>query len=155
MHRAALTLASGPCTIIGLSFGADRNAMRWCRSIPGFVRVLIALFLVAQFSGVVSSPRASTPAPADAAAIHHQHAHDHGSATASHDHGGPSGAAHHHGGDPADTCCALHAYFAGILPPVIAIASGDVVGEELAAGRDDFGLGVPPGRLDRPPRPLR
>ncbi len=108
--------------------------------------MLVALFLVAQFAGVVSSPRADAqPIPSASHADHH-HAHHHGD----------QGGAHHHGdGSPADTCCALHAYFAGILPPVIAIETVTVVGERFAAGADDQRLGVPAGRLDRPPRPLR
>jgi hypothetical protein len=121
--------------------------MNWCRTIPGFVRVLVALFVVAQFSGVVSSPRAGAQPVAGASHIHHHHGHDHGDA----------GMPHHgdRGGDFADACCALHAYFAGVLPPAIAIDTASVVGEPLAVGPDDLGLGVPPGRLDRPPRPRR
>jgi len=120
--------------------------MNWCRTIPGFVRVLVALFLVAQFSGVVSSPRANAQTPAVASHLHHQHGHDHGDAAMPHDHGGAN---------LADSCCGLHAYLAGILPPVIAIETERVVGEPLAVGPDDLGLGVAPGRLDRPPRSLR
>jgi len=124
--------------------------MNWFRTIPGFVRLLVALFLVAQFAGVVSSPRANAqPTPnAHASHTHHQHAYDRGDQGKPHDHGD-------HGGNLADTCCALHAYFAGVLPPVIEIKTGSVVGETLAAGLDDLGRGVPSGRLDRPPRPLR
>jgi hypothetical protein len=111
------------------------------------------MFIVVQFSGVVSSPRSDAQLVPDAIAshTHHQHAADH-----THDHG--QGPAHHHdGGDNsnlADTCCALHAYFAGVLPPVIAIETTSLVGRRLAAGIDDRGFGVPPDRLDRPPRPL-
>lgn len=120
--------------------------MNWFRTIPGFVRLLVALFLVAQFAGVVSSPRANAQPIPNASQTDHHHAHHHG------DQGTP----HHHGdGNPADACCALHAYFAGVLPPVIAIETMAVVGERLAVGADDQRLGVPAGRLDRPPRPLR
>jgi hypothetical protein len=48
----------------------------------------------------------------------------------------------------------LHAYFAGVLPPAIVIETGIVIGESLAMSPDDRERGVPPGRLDRPPRPL-
>jgi len=119
--------------------------MNWFRTIPGFVRLLAAMFLVAQFAGVVSSPRANALPLANAAAAHGQHQHDR------YDHAG-----HHHGvsgQDVADTCCALHAYFAGVLPPAIAIETGIVIGESLAISPDDRERGVPPGRLDRPPRP--
>jgi len=123
--------------------------MNWLRTIPGFVRLLIALFWVAQLSGVVSSPRANAQTiPTAVAHTHHQHTYDKGDERKAHDHGD-------HGGNLADTCCALHAYFAGVLPPVAAIETVSVAGKRLAAGPDDPGLGVPSGRLDRPPRPLR
>jgi hypothetical protein len=55
--------------------------MSWFRAIKGFVRVLIALFVIAQFAGVVSSPLASAQAFAKAAASrvhdHHAQLHDH------------------------------------------------------------------------------
>jgi hypothetical protein len=127
------------------------RSMRRLWTIPGFVHVLVAMFIVAQFSGVVPSPRSNAqPVPDAIAHAHHQHAADH-----THDHG--QGPAHHHDGDNgnlADTCCALHAYFAGVLPPVIAIEATSIVGQRLAAGINDHGFGVPPDRLDRPPRPL-
>jgi len=119
------------------------------RTIPWFVRLLVGLFLVAQFAGVVSSPRASALPLPTAAAPHddHHHAQDHGDHGKPHDH-------HDHGGTLADTCCALHAYFAGVLPPVAAIETEGVVGEQLSVGPDHLALGIPRGRLDRPPRPL-
>ena len=123
--------------------------MNWFRTIRGFVRFLVALFVVAQFAGVVSSPRANAQPTANAAATHDHH--QHGSDYAD------TGKHHHHGdssGNLADTCCALHAYFAGVLPPAILIETGSVIGESLAVGPDDQRRGVPPGRLDRPPRPL-
>ena len=122
--------------------------MRRLRTIPGFVYLLVNLFMVAQLSGVVSSPRSNAPpefvvAHSDGQHSHHGHVHDHG-------------ATHHHdGANLADTCCALHAYFAGVLPPIIAIETGRVSGTRLAALIDDEGRGIAPGRLDRPPRPLR
>jgi hypothetical protein len=48
----------------------------------------------------------------------------------------------------------LHAYFGGVLPPVVAIETEGVVGEQLSVGPDNLALGIPRGRLDRPPRPL-
>jgi len=124
--------------------------MNWFRTIPGFVRLLVALFVVAQFAGVVSSPRANALPIANAAAAHdhHQYGHDHAGEGNVHHHGD-------HGGNLADTCCALHAYFAGVLPVPIAIDTGSAIGESLAVDRDDQDRGMPPGRLDRPPRPLR
>jgi len=124
--------------------------MNWFRTIPGFVRLLAAMFLVAQFAGVVSSPRANALPLANAAAAHTQHQHHY-------DHAGQNGARHHgdHSQDLADTCCALHAYFAGVLPPAVVIETGIVIGESLSVSPDDRQRGVPPGRLDRPPRPMR
>ena len=118
--------------------------MNWFRTIRGFVRLLVALFVVAQFAGVVSSPRAGAQPIPDAAAAHDHHAEEgnlpyHGD----------------HSGNLADTCCALHACFAGILPPAVAIETGSAIGESLAVYPDDRDRGMPPGRLDRPPRPLR
>ena len=120
--------------------------MKRLRSIPRFVRLLVGLFLLAQLAGVVSSPRANALPMPDAEHSHQHHGHHHDG----------SGAAHHHGdqGNLADTCCALHAYFAGVMPPAIAVKTATVVAERLAAGPDHQSRGVPPGRLDRPPRPL-
>jgi hypothetical protein len=124
--------------------------MHWFRTIRGFVRLLVALFVVAQFAGVVSSPRASAQPIPDAAAAHdhHQHGLDHAEEGNVPYHGD-------HSGNLADTCCALHAYFAGILPPAVVIETGTAIGESLAVYPDDRDRGMPPGRLDRPPRPLR
>src|SRR5260370_5249609 len=113
-----------------------KSQMNWFRTIPGLVRLLATLFLVAQFAGVVSSPRANAQPIAAAATSHAHHQHDHAD----------EGKVHHHGdhnGNLADTCCALHAYFAGVLPPVIAIETVSVAGQRLATGPDDLGPGVP------------
>jgi hypothetical protein len=72
---------------------------------------------------------------------------DHADRGKPHDH-------HHHSGSLADTCCGLHACFAGVLPPVATVDTGCVIGEQLYAAVDDLTLGVLGGRLDRPPRPL-
>src|SRR6266481_4962765 len=123
--------------------------MNWFRTIRGFVRLLVALFVVAQFAGVVSSPRASAQPIANAAAHNdHQHSHDHADEGKVPRHGD-------HSGNLADTCCALHAYFAGILPPTVVIETASAIGKSLAGAPDDQRRGMPPGRLDRPPRPLR
>jgi uncharacterized membrane protein len=127
------------------------------RTISWFTRLLVGLFLVAQFAGVVSAPRANALPMMAAAAqtgvshmdgveVHH-HAQGHNDQGGLHDH-------HDRSGNPADTCCALHACFAGVLPPVIAIAAETVVGEPLCVRPDDLAPGAPGGRLDRPPRPL-
>lgn len=108
--------------------------------------MLVALFVVAQFAGVVSSPRASAQPIANTVIGHDHHQHDH------------ERKSHHRGdgsGNLADSCCALHAYFTGVLPPAVGIETGSVIGQSLAVERDDRDRGIPPGRLDRPPRPLR
>ncbi len=135
-----------PAPIVGICF--VRSAMIWLRTIRPFVRLLVALFMVAQFAGVVSSPRANAQADA-LASLSHEHAH-HGSMGQTHEH-------HHrdHGGNPADACCALHAYFVGVISPVIGVLTDWTAGETLVAGLVDKEPGLPPGRLDRPPRPLR
>lgn len=123
--------------------------MQRLRTIPRFVRVLVVLFLVAQFAGVVSSPLASTEAYADAVAsrMHHQHIH-HAESSAAADHHADHNAGH------VDRCCALHVFFAGVLPAAIAAETKDVVGRQLTPGVIELGCGVEPGQLDRPPRPF-
>jgi hypothetical protein len=121
--------------------------MSWLRTIKDFVRVLVALFVIAQFAGVVASPLASAEAFAKAAASrvhdHHAHLHDHDGNTV-----------HHHGDGQVDRCCALHAFFAGILPPVIELPAAVTPGQRLVVNLADIAHGVAIGRLDRPPRPL-
>ncbi len=119
--------------------------MQWLRTITRFVRVLVALFVVAQFAGVVASPLAS--AHGTPLVFHVHHAHDHGD----------KGTFHHHGDQSkngADHCCALHAFFAGVLPPPIVVETMEVVSQRLTSEMTDLGPGVDPGQLDRPPRPL-
>jgi hypothetical protein len=117
------------------------------RTIPGFVRLLVGLFLAAQLAGVVSSPRANALPMGSAAAMQHlDEARDLGDYGKSH--------RHHDHGNPADKCCALHAYFAGVLPPVIAIEAEGLTGQRLSVDPDDLVLGVLSARLERPPRPL-
>jgi hypothetical protein len=134
--------------------------MKWLRTIPWFTRLLVGLFLAAQFAGMVSTPRANAlPAPAAAAfhagtshagappAAHHAHVQGYDG------HGVPC-AHHDRDGNPADTCCALHACFAGLLPPAVAVAVDTAGGEPLAARPDAAARDALAGRLDRPPRPL-
>jgi hypothetical protein len=132
--------------------------MKPLRTIPWFTRLLVGLFLVAQFAGMVSSPRANampvtsgasqTDAPhMRASQAHHHHAQGHSNHGMPCDHRDCSG-------NPADACCALHACCAGLLPPVAAIATETIAGEPLAAGPDYAALGARGGRLERPPRPL-
>jgi hypothetical protein len=74
-----------------------------------------------------------------------------------HHHGDGAGTADRHGDqhrDHADRCCALHAFFAGVLPAVIAVETVTTAGRPIVVGLADVGLGALPGRLDRPPRPF-
>jgi hypothetical protein len=124
--------------------------MNRLRTIRPFVRLLVALFMVAQFAGVVSSPPANAEATGGTlASLAHEHAH-HGNMGQTHEHHHPD-----HGGNPADACCALHAYFVGVISAVIGIVTDQRAGETLVASLVDQEPGLPPGRLDRPPRPLR
>jgi hypothetical protein len=91
-----------------------RSQMSWFRAIPGIVRLLVGLFLVAQFAGMMSSPRASAKPIAAASESHHQHGHDHGDAGKAHHHHGDNG------GNLADTCCGL----AREAPPLARPGSG-------------------------------
>jgi hypothetical protein len=124
------------------------------RTMPWFIRVLVGLFLAAQFSGVVSSPRASALpvalAAADAAGLH-----DHGQraqACAHHSKPQDHHQQHHRGGGLADMCCDLHACCAGALPSLPAVGRDCADGEPMAVSADDLTLGPVGGRLDRPPR---
>lgn len=108
--------------------------------------MLVVLFLAAQFAGVVSSPLASADALAKAAShAPRQHVHFRDF---------PSDADHQgdHGGDQVDHCCALHAFFAGVLPSVIAIETAPLTGQRLVADLGEGSVGVALGRLDRPPK---
>ena len=121
--------------------------MRYLRTIPHAVRVLVALFVVAQLSGVVSSPLASADMVAHAAMhAHHQQMH----------HEGDGGILDHHAhrSDQPDHCCALHTYFAGVLPVIAAVESAHIVAQRLAPKITDGAWGFEPARLDRPPRPF-
>jgi hypothetical protein len=123
--------------------------MRRLRTVKRSVSTLVALFLVAQVAGIVPSPLAQThavPIAASESAPHHHHADGH-----RHD-----GCAHSHAGtcsDRADYCCALHAFFAGILSPAAVVRHDNAAGQVLAPGVDDVVAGLDPDRLDRPPRP--
>lgn len=122
--------------------------MQRLRTIAGFVRLLIGLFLVAQFSGVVSSPLAEMPGFAIAAETH-QHNHlmpMHGALDMA-----PLA---HHGDQDGDNCCALHAFFAGILPGAIMVETLNAPRQRIVARLSDLGVGLDPGCLDRPPRPI-
>jgi hypothetical protein len=121
------------------------------------VRILVALFLAAQFAGVVASPLTQAhTASAEAIA---QAGHHHAGA----DHAGKHQAdSHRHDGcaypdactDDADYCCALHAFFVGILPPAAAVDNVVLTGETLHPAVTSVALGLHPSRLDRPPRSL-
>jgi hypothetical protein len=121
--------------------------MLWLRTIRRFVRVLAALFVVAQFAGVVPSPLASTQAGSGGATTHMHHHHADGVGAISHSHDSKS--VKHH----VDPCCGLHAFFTGVLPAVIVVDPVDLVHQQLSAGLTDVVVGIEPGRLDRPPRP--
>jgi hypothetical protein len=121
--------------------------MTWFRTIRGLARPLAVAFLLAQLAGVVPSPRVDAQLAASSPGSHGHH-HDR------YDHG--DGKVRHHDGDrgTVDHCCALHAFFAAVLPPAIVTDTVAVLGKPLTADADHRGVGVPPGRLDRPPRPL-
>jgi hypothetical protein len=136
---------------------AREALMQWFRTIPRFVRALAALFVLAQFAGVVSSPLAQART-ASGAISHVSHHHADGHRAGAHPADG-----HHHNAclhpdgsacpDHADYCCALHAFFAAILPPSAAIDNVILAGERLRPAVTDVALGLHPGRLERPPRP--
>jgi hypothetical protein len=123
--------------------------MKRLRTIRRFVHVLVGAFVIAQLAGVVSSPMASAETFATAAALHANDEHVH-------HHHGDRGAHHqdNQGADEADHCCALHAFFAGVLPPDVAVAIRAADSQRLMPHFVDIGVGIDPGQLERPPRPL-
>jgi hypothetical protein len=132
--------------------------MQWFRTKARATKLLVALFLVAQFAGVVPSPLWQAHAAAGAAVAHPSQHHSDGR------HAGGHQADYRHDAcahpdtgactDHADYCCALHAFFAGILPPAAAIENAVVAPEALRPAVSSAALGLHPGRLDRPPKPL-
>lgn len=123
--------------------------MPWFRSISGLARVLVLLFLTAQFAGVVASPLQSTQSFASAVEFHLQHHHmhvqEHGRSV-DQEHDGDGGGGH------IDHCCALHAFFTGVLPAVITVGTVDMLVQRLAPSIVESPGGIEPGRFDRPPR---
>src|SRR5262245_5474891 len=124
--------------------------MQWFRTKARAVRLLVVLFLVAQFAGVVASPLERAHAAAGTAIAHASHHQANG-----HDAGGHHAGSHRHDGcahpeagacDHADYCCALHAFFADILPPAAAIDHAAIAGETLRPAVTDAALGLHPGR---------
>jgi hypothetical protein len=135
---------------------AREALMQWFWTIPRFVRALVALFVLTQFAGVVSSPLAQARTASGAAIAHASHHQASGHDADGHRAGGHrhDGCAHPDAGPcDADYCCALHAFFAGILPPAAAIDNVVLASESLRPAVTDVALGLHPGRLDRPPRP--
>jgi hypothetical protein len=133
--------------------------MQWFRTIPCFVRALVALFVLAQFAGVISSPlaQARTASGAAISRVSHHRADGHHAAAHRADGHRHNGCRHPDGSacpDHADYCCALHAFFAGILSPAAAIDNAVGGGEALRPAVSDIAPGLHPGRPDRPPRPL-
>jgi hypothetical protein len=112
--------------------------MQWLRT--------TALFVVAQFAGVVPSPLA-TAASSSVGDAHKHHLNADGAGAISHSHD------NEHEKHRADPCCGLHAFFTGVLPALIVVDPVDPPHQRLSAGLDDVVVGVDPGRLDRPPRP--
>ena len=116
-----------------------------------FIRVLIGLFMLAQLAGVVSSPVVAAHAAAETV-IPFVHHHDHHARS-----GSVHGAAGEHGHQPpghADTCCALHAFFAGVLPSVAVVENLTPTGERMTGRLTEGSVGITPGGLDHPPKPL-
>jgi hypothetical protein len=133
--------------------------MQWFRTKARAIRLLVALFLVAQFAGVVPAPLSQAYATPRAAIVHTDHHHGGSHQAGNHHADGHrhDACAHPNAGactDHGNYCCALHAFFAGILPPAAAIDNTVIASETLRPGVTDVALGLHPGRLDRPPRPL-
>lgn len=147
-HEASssgLTIGPNRCKV---TFGEVASTlMQRLRSLSRFSRGLVILFLIAQFAGAAPSPVGDATAEVVAAGhtAHHRFV----------DTGQPGFHCYGHYCDAAaDHCCALHAYFAGVLPPPVALQPVEFTGQRLADMLGDIGLGFVPGPLDRPPRPM-
>lgn len=123
--------------------------MHWLRTIRGFVRILIAVFVVGQFAGVNSLSPANAETAADTAGwhLHHQHVQEAEHGTAGRHHGD-------HKGPLSEHCCALHAFFVGIVCPTVTVEAVGATGTRLALPADTAHRTDTASRLDRPPRPL-
>jgi hypothetical protein len=109
--------------------------------------------MVAQFAGVVPFREAFPSAPAGHTHEHAVHLDD----THTHKHASSGAAHHHHDGGanaPGDQCCALHSFFAAIVPVVLTPTFAGVLGPPLEARQPENMAGIGPGRIDRPPRTL-
>lgn len=124
--------------------------MNWLRKIHGFVRILVAAFVVAQFAGVNSSPLANAEAGRGAVAWHVPHQHLQGA-------GQGLSNLHHGDRDKApftEHCCALHAFCVGIPCPAVGVKALARAGTRIALASDPTHRPLTIGRLDRPPRRL-
>jgi hypothetical protein len=127
---------------------------------------LAAMFIIAQFAGIVPRSAVAKPAAAAAAVAHPgKHAHEcglHSAGSKLADHTPrddtppdqrPDHRPDHAHGNIADQCCALH-LLAGVVPLVITATPADLASSALALRPTDrsAGLGTPPPY--RPPRSL-
>src|SRR6185503_6179051 len=123
--------------------------MQWFRTIRPFSPVFVGLFLLAQLAGSV--PFAPADAATHAVMAHHDHHHHH-----AHLGGRPIAdqPIHHESGD-TDRCCALHAFFNGVLPSEIPVTMSTLTGARLVPALSERAAGITLAALDRPPKPLR
>ncbi len=119
------------------------------RRLQRLAACLVAMFLIAQFAGVVPRTAVAQPGAAAAASSHsfQQHAHQH----SDHDKVRQQKADDH--GNIADQCCALH-LLAGVVPLVIAATRADLASTALTLAPADSEAGIGARPLYRPPRPL-
>jgi hypothetical protein len=123
--------------------------MHWFRSLNRSIHALVVAFLLAQFAGVVPSPLASAQNFADAVTHHAHHQHAQGYSE-------EGGGSRHRDrtGNHGDTCCALHAFFAGVVPCIVAIEIRAVAGQRITAVFAEDRVEALQNRLDRPPKPV-
>ena len=119
--------------------------MQQLRTIRGLAYWLVGLLMVAQLAGVVPFPEG-----------HASHGLVHVGVLV-HDHDGTAtqGSHHHHDrsvGEVDGTCCALHAFLAGVVPHVVEAAPTTFVRTRLTMASGFPLVGTGPGLLDRPPK---
>lgn len=119
---------------------------------------LVAMFVFAQFAGVVPRSAVAEPSAAVAASAHssaraHECALHHSAAGLAEQDTSSHGRSADQHGIMSDQCCALH-LLAGVVPLVTTATPADLATSALVSSPTDTGAGLGAPPLYRPPRSL-
>lgn len=120
------------------------------RKLQRLAASLVAMFLIAQFAGVV--PRTAVAQPGAAAGASSLSSHQHARNHVDHEKACHQKADDQHG-NIADQCCALH-LLAGVVPPVMVAIPADLASSALALTLTESDAGLAAAPPYRPPRSL-